>query len=163
MSIARAFTTRRVKQSIDLKDSVEGFPQRSNTTKASLGNIRAKISAPVELTHTTNMLSYNAPDLFPEKGPKSATSMSSFKSDDESDGNLTSASTPPTSPDSPFPQKRSASPEPNHVSCYFTAPKSAPLAEAPVIPQRAPSHTKKPYEGLMRHRSASRLSIGWPG
>ena len=165
MSIARAFTTRRLKSSVDLGSS-EHMPQRSSTSaRARGGSIRNKISAPVELIHTTNMLSYNAPDLF----PKSA-SASSARSDDESDSAPTSASTPPTSPDTPFPEKRAVSPEPNHLSCYFAAPKQALPASpaspeptepaAPAIPNRAPSHTKKSYDGLglTRHRSASRLS-----
>ncbi len=168
MSLARAFTTRRAKQSLDLRDAAsDGNLHRSNTVaKAGISALRHKISAPVELIHTTNMLSYNAPDIYPKK----ESSSSSAKSDDESDSAQTAASTPPTSPDSPFPEKRSLSPEPNHLSCYFTPPKHA-LAEqpatataagmatdAPAIPQRAPSHTKKSYEGLGRHRSASRLS-----
>ncbi len=108
------------------------------------------------------MLSYNAPDIYPKPGDAAL----SAKSDDDSDSAPTTASTPPTSPDSPFPDHRPMSPEPNHLSCYFpgqkataTAPAMASAApEAPVIPQRAPSHTKKSYEGLVRHRSASRLS-----
>jgi hypothetical protein len=156
MSIARAFTTRRAKQGLELRDGSDGV-QRSNTTKTPL-SIRHKISAPVELIHTTNMLSYNAPDLFPKSA---GSSHNSSKSDDESDAALTAASTPPTSPDSPFPEKRSISPEPNHLSCYFTAPSqaisNAPV-EAPAIPKRAPSHTKKSYDGLVRHRSTSRMS-----
>jgi hypothetical protein len=165
MSIARAFTTRRLKSSVDLRGD-ESRPQRSNTTTRGSYSIRNKISAPVELVHTTNMLSYNAPDLFPRPGAApidTTTSPSSAKSDDDSDSaRSATASTPPTSPDTPFPsEKRTTSPEPNHLSCYFTAPKSAmpPVpTEVPAIPQRAPSHTKKPYEGLTRHRSASRLS-----
>jgi hypothetical protein len=40
----------------------------------------------------------------------------------------------------------SDSPEPNHLSCYFTAPtqQTTPSTqEAPIIPKRSPSHTKK--------------------
>jgi len=136
------------------------MPQRSSTTKRG-ASIRHKISAPVELIHTTNMLSYNAPDIFPKQ-----TSVGSSRSDDESDSAPTTASTPPTSPDTPFPENRTTSPEPNHLSCYFAPPKQAVAGpepaeiSAPAIPQRAPSHTKKPYDGLgiTRHRSASQLS-----
>ncbi|KAK3336511.1 hypothetical protein B0T19DRAFT_396254 [Cercophora scortea] len=135
MSITRAFTTRRVKQSL-----------------------QAAESADVELIHTTNMLSYNAPDLY----PKTASSTnSSHRSDDElSDGPHTAASSPPTSPDISSPKR--LSPEPNHLSCYFTPPETpvAPASkpEAPVIPQRAISHTKKSTETLMRQRSISLMS-----
>ncbi|OAA56584.1 hypothetical protein SPI_07591 [Niveomyces insectorum RCEF 264] len=213
MSIARAFTTRRVRQTLEFKDNAsagtsagtaESIPQRSKTTRVFgvHGSIRHKISAPVELTHTTNMLSYNAPDIVPlaaSQAPAAVSSVSSSaasspsttsKSDDESDSGLTAASTPPTSPDTPFPDDlRSASPQPNHLSCYFTPPKQVlgefasnaasttaatttantspvpasgtaafPASDAPIIPQRAPSHTKKSYEGLTRHRSVSRMS-----
>ncbi|GAB1311243.1 hypothetical protein MFIFM68171_01453 [Madurella fahalii] len=165
MSIARAFTTRRVKQSLQTAD-LEQASQRSNMKKGSVGSIRHKISSPVELIHTTNMLSYNAPDI----NLKTASSTgSSHRSDDDMSDSHTTGSTPPTSPDvesspkrSPNP-KRSLSPEPNHLSSYFTAPsqiveRPAAQPEAPVVPQRAPSHAKKPYNTLGRQRSASGMS-----
>ncbi|CAK7198639.1 hypothetical protein SEUCBS139899_001303 [Sporothrix eucalyptigena] len=210
MSLARAFTTRRVRQTLELKDNKdasgnnssttisESFLSRSKTTKAlaTHGSIRNKISAPVELTHTTNMLSYSAPDIKQRVNTKPTVSLSSpsssGKSDDESDSGYTAASTPPTSPDTPFPDdKRAMSPEPNHLSCYFTPPRQMtpevsglgiatespsaspnvnavlsaqantaafPAADAPAIPKRAPSHTKKSYDGLVRNRSVSRMS-----
>ncbi|KAI1498860.1 hypothetical protein F5X99DRAFT_411686 [Biscogniauxia marginata] len=141
MSLARALTTRRAKQSsVDMS----GFPHRSNTTAKGSGSIRTKISSPMELTHTTNMLAYNAPDLYPQPGSSPA---SSAKSDDESsDSPSTTASSPPTSPDMPPTEERTSSPGPNHLSCYFTVPSQKPApnaSEAPSIPKRAPSHTKK--------------------
>ncbi|KAK9421662.1 hypothetical protein SUNI508_05592 [Seiridium unicorne] len=160
MSLARAFTTRRAKPSFDLKES--NTPQRSNTTAKRhgyTGSIRNKISAPTELTHTTNMLAYNAPDLHP-KTPSSTTS--SKASDDESDGNQTSASSPPTSPDIPSADDKSISTEPNHLSCYFTAPgQQLPVVKSqpPKIPQRAPSHTKKAsLDNLARQHSLRQSS-----
>ncbi|KAI2614419.1 uncharacterized protein GGS25DRAFT_48869 [Hypoxylon fragiforme] len=141
MSLARAFTTRRKQSSQDLGT----LPQRSNTTtKGSTGAIRSKISGPMALTHTTNMLAYNAPDLFPRS--EASPTESSKSEDDSSDSPRTSASTPPTSPDIPSATGRSGSPEPNHLSCYFVAPNSklpSNTNEAPSIPRRAPSHTKK--------------------
>ncbi|KAI1107890.1 hypothetical protein F4804DRAFT_3885 [Jackrogersella minutella] len=138
MSLARAFTTRRKQSSQDL-----GIPHRSNTTsKGAPGAIRNKISGPMALTHTTNMLAYDAPDLFPRS---ESSPTESGKSDDSStDSPRTSASSPPTSPDMPS-ADRSVSPEPNHLSCYFVAPgkPAASVNEAPVIPKRSPSHTKK--------------------
>ncbi|KAH8675515.1 hypothetical protein BX600DRAFT_507748 [Xylariales sp. PMI_506] len=164
MSLARAFTTRRMKQSVDLTDAA--MPQRSNTTArkglAYAGSIRNKISAPMELTHTTNMLAYNAPDLHPRK-QSSATS--SRASDDESDA-LSSASSPPTSPDVASIDGRSGSPElePNHLSCYFTPPGHklpAHITEpVPKIPQRSPSHTKKAsLENMARMQSLRQSSM----
>ncbi|CAK7244143.1 MAG: hypothetical protein STHCBS139747_005678 [Sporothrix thermara] len=210
MSLARAFTNRRARHTLDLKDNKdaagnngstattisESFLSRSKTSRifSTHGSIRNKISAPVELTHTTNMLSYNAPNISPRSSTRPApapalaspSSSSSNKSDDESDSGYTAASTPPTSPDTPFPDdKRAMSPEPNHLSCYFMPPRQMtpdansglgiatadsvpssapagttafPASEAPAIPKRAPSHTKKSYEGLARNRSVSRMS-----
>ncbi|KAI0199167.1 hypothetical protein F4808DRAFT_462154 [Astrocystis sublimbata] len=157
MSLARAFTTRRAKLS-----SSEGgfFPQRSNSTAKGLSHsasIRNKISSPMELTHTTNMLAYNAPDLYPREG-----SSRSSKSDDDLsfDSPSTARSSPPSSPDIPSAEPLADSPEPNHLSCYFTAPtqKPAPSSQtAPTIPQRAPSHTKKASFESLANRQA-RLS-----
>jgi hypothetical protein len=141
----------------------EKAPHRSNSTslKGSVGSLRHKISSPIELIHTTNMLSYNAPDIHPMSA--SSTGSSQRSDDDMSDSALTNGTTPPTSPDVESPAKRSLSPEPNHLSCFFTVPAQqtpAPAAqpEAPVIPQRAGSHSKKQYNTLVRQRSASALS-----
>jgi hypothetical protein len=144
------------------------MPQRSFTTKNSSGSIRHKISAPVELIFTTNNLSYDAPDIFPKT---SGSTSSSHRSDDDLSDSATNVSSPPTSPDLDSPKR--LSPEPNHLSCYFTPPSqpepSAPLApsassgrsrraQPPVIPERATSHKKKSYDGLIRQRSSSRMS-----
>lgn len=129
MSLARAFTTRRAKGKLFGGDGEadDNKPRRMNTVK---GQISAKISGPVELVHTTNMLSYNAPDI--RKGPKisapvqliSTTNMLSYDAPDilkepktavstsslstrsevDSENPQTAASSPPTSPDSAFPR-----------------------------------------------------------
>lgn len=171
MSLARAFTTRRAKPSLDLKDAApqrsNSLAQRSNTLSrghGQTGSIRNKISAPMELTHTTNMLAYNAPDLYPQ----SAASTSSKGSDDDSDSVQTNASSPPTSPDAASADEESNMPEPNHLSCYFTAPgqklppgvtspgAARPEANgAPAVPLRSPSHTKKAsYDNLAQKQLA---------
>ncbi|KAK4226926.1 hypothetical protein QBC38DRAFT_510036 [Podospora fimiseda] len=167
MSVVRAFTNRRVKQSLQTSE-LNSLPQRGSTKNASAGvSIRNKISSPVELLHTTNVLAYNAPDLYPN--PKTASSTNSHRSDDDmSDSAFTAGTTPPTSPDietSPkrvTNPKRTVSPEPNHLSAYFAAPGQTvqPQArnQAPIIPQRAPSHSKKTYTNLARQRSVSNVS-----
>lgn len=122
---------------------------------------RPKISAPVELLHTTNMLSYNAPDL---PRPSTSSQASSNTDNDSDSAPGTALSSPPTSPDvSPSELKRAPSPEPNHLSPYFggnhhaPAPNQAPIA-APAIPQRAPSHTKKAsMDAMTRQKSTGRL------
>ncbi|KJZ76691.1 hypothetical protein HIM_04027 [Hirsutella minnesotensis 3608] len=156
MSLQRALTTYRNRRNND-KASSDGqdgsILPRSTTTKKTA--TRLKISAPIQLIHTTNMLSYNAPDL-----PRATRSNSlSARSDDDSDSHTT-VSTPPTSPD--VAKNEPPSPEPNHLTSYFKQPsKTMTVSEEapPVIPKRSPSHTKKnSFEALARSRSVSRLS-----
>ncbi|KAM0287726.1 hypothetical protein ACHAQH_000257 [Verticillium albo-atrum] len=167
-SLSRAFTTRRVKQSIDVagaanKANKENGPQRSKTTKTPHVSVRNQISAPVELIHTTNMLSYNAPDI--SRITSSSNSTKSAKSSDEEPGSpSTVASTPPTSPDVDRDDLSKAL-QPNHLSCYFVAPVSAKdyvvpeIPPVPAIPKRSPSHTKKAsYDAIARQRSMSTMS-----
>lgn len=157
MSLSRAFTTRRLKLG---GDGEGGFlPRRSNTTKASNPELRSKISGPVQLLHTTNMLSYNAPDI-----PRAYRSNSgSSRSEDDSDMMASGATTPLTSPDV-GPGDDCTSPEPNHLSCYFAAAGQQQStatrdANVPAIPRRSPSHTKQSsFEALARKRSTSRMS-----
>lgn len=157
MSLSRAFTTSRRKLGLDT-DSAPSFMKRSQTTKAS--EFRPKISGPVELIHTTNILTYNAPDLPRASRSNSA---SSKAADSDSETYMTADSTPPTSPDV-SPNERdcaSPTPEPNHLSCYFQTPGQTtnPDPSAPAIPKRSPSHTKKAtYEVLARKHSVSRHS-----
>lgn len=161
MALSRAFTTRRAKGSTDLGDSVK----RSNTLHKTPSQqpIRSKISAPVQLVHTTNMLSYNAPDIHPRR-PSRSDSGATKSTVDESDTAtaLTADSTPPTSPDG---EADFCSPDANHLSSYFVAPGTAvmhgPSPDAPAIPKRSPSHTKKnSFDALARKRSMSRVSQG---
>ncbi|KAI9053790.1 hypothetical protein LZ554_002739 [Drepanopeziza brunnea f. sp. 'monogermtubi'] len=135
MSLSRAFT-RRVK------------------SKQSFSNL--KISAPVELLSTTNMLSYNAPDIYP-----SSSASTSSQSEDECDKSLSDMSTPITSADCS--SVESSPVEPNHLSCYFGAPSSrysgTTDCEAPMIPRRSLSHTKKlSMERSHQRGSASQYS-----
>lgn len=148
MSIARAFTTRRVKQSLQTSD-LERKPQRS-------GSLRHQISGPIELVHTTNDLSYLAPDIHPLSASSTASSQRS--DDDMSDSAFTNGSTPPTSPDIESAPKRSMSPAPNHLSSFFTVSSQPTQFAAPMAPQRAPSHGKKQYNTLKRQPSSSGMS-----
>ncbi|RDW64156.1 hypothetical protein BP5796_10658 [Coleophoma crateriformis] len=163
MSLSRAFTTRRHanKKSLDISSPT---PQRSLTTKRSFaaGAIqRNKISAPVELISTTNMLTYNAPDLYPS-APNSATTRSSVEDSDFR--SRSRSSTPPTSPDTSSIGSSPSTPEPNHLSCYFSAEglkrptEAVPIPQVPQIPQRALSHTKKSSMSLSSKRSMTQLS-----
>lgn len=146
MSLSRALTVMRSRK---VSDTTPG-PTRNLTLKrnAATGTIRHKISAPMELISTTNMISYNAPNIAP---PAIA---SSHSDSGDSDMSLVESLTPITSPDSSSTELSSSPrPKPNHLSCYFGSP--IPGDEAPSIPQRAPSHTKSSdnIETLGRKRS----------
>ncbi|EGO52923.1 hypothetical protein NEUTE1DRAFT_126343 [Neurospora tetrasperma FGSC 2508] len=177
-SLSRAFTTRRIRQFSQSSEPDHPIQPRSNLQKVSMTSLRHKISAPVKLVHTTNVLAYNAPDLHPQSA--TSTKSSFLKSDDDlSDSTHTRTSSPPTSPDIDEAPDRGLSLEPNHLSCYFTADKlttspvtthqPSPLAEAPLVPTRAPSHTKKSYDSRAsfnfsqpRSRSTSVSSVSTP-
>lgn len=157
-TLGRAFTTKRAPKPADISTPL---PKRSLTTKHSMGTIRNKISGPLELISTTNMLSYNAPDIYPTKSKNSTRSSadSAAHSGDESERSA-GTSTPLTSPDTSSMESSPTSLEPNHLSCYFGGPsrQSSSSAEAPIIPQRALSHTKRTAEALAHQRSNSRVS-----
>ena len=146
MDLARALTNRR-RQGSESNHNYVG-PARAGSTRT--GPIkRSAISNPVELISTTNVLAYNAPNI--------------YGSSDESDGSnslaaSSRATTPETSPDeSPL--------EPNHLSCYFPqrrnttrTSKDSIDSESPKIPTRAPSHTKKTHQAIARKRASSRAT-----
>ncbi|PFH56761.1 hypothetical protein XA68_16033 [Ophiocordyceps unilateralis] len=149
MSLSRAFTTRRLRLS---SNPADGGQQSRRSTVGSM--LRHKISAPIELIHTTNMLSYNAPDIVPRTSP--------VDSADDDSTSPSQESTPPTSPEVGSDQC-SPSLQPNHLTLYFKNPsKSMVVVEEekpPQIPKRSPSHTKKnSFDAIARSRSVSRLS-----
>jgi hypothetical protein len=155
MSLARNFTTRgRSKGSADAGDGVK----RSNTLHKTPSQmpLRHKISAPVELVHTTNMLSYNAPDL--PRWPKRGDSVSRRQRTDSDASTSVASSTPPTSPETEKDEPQLA--QKNHLSSYFMVPSQTSTVEtAPAIPKRSPSHTKKTsIDALVRKASMSRIS-----
>lgn len=166
-------------------------------------SIRNKISSPVALVSTTNMLSYSAPnvdtlnkssssvnvDAFPKPSNRSVSSASSASSarsfhtssGEDSDGTVATSihsSDRESVPSSPV----ECSPEPNHLTEYFRpqSPKqnglkrassaastyhrrtesqtTNGLLDAPVIPKRALSHSKRAHERLARKRSLQLVS-----
>ncbi|KAE8152464.1 hypothetical protein BDV25DRAFT_68040 [Aspergillus avenaceus] len=155
-SLTRAFTKRHKRPEVSAP-----MPYREGQVKFSAGTInRGQISAPVELLSTTNMLAYNAPDL-PSAG---SSSTSSLQSPDESELSFTQQSfgspitTPGDSPIEPNPlsyfPKRSATVTSHPRSSTSTQSST----EAPLVPKRALSHTKRSHQELARQRSLSRLS-----
>ena len=181
MSLARGFT-KRMKRPEAPNTSPSSPPLNRTVKNASLQIDRAKISAPVALVSTTNMLSYNAPDIVPlQKVPSEASAHSADDSDHSvstrsrassqaSRDTLTDASS--VSSSSP------TSPAPNHLSGYFAAAnknlrKSASsgqlqqlkesreewsaMPQVPAIPERALSHSKRAHERLAQKRSLQHL------
>ncbi|KAF7871887.1 hypothetical protein EAF04_003994 [Stromatinia cepivora] len=164
MSLARAFTTRKAKKQLDVA-APSPTAQRSITPKFAHGTIkRSQISGPTELLSTTNMLSYNAPDLYPKDASKriASSSTASTHSGEESDTSRMTSSTSLTSADTLSIESRSPiTPAGDHLSAFNFGQKSIEIAsgdEAPGIPQRAPSHTKKNHEIISRKNSVARMS-----
>lgn len=127
MSIARSFTKRMKRPANDAPSSPAQLPARSQSVRnAGLTIDRAKISAPVALVSTTNMLSYNAPDIVTIKTPMS--SSTSTHSADDSDHSLSTrsrasshASRETLTDASSVGSSSPTSPAPNHLSGYFAA------------------------------------------
>lgn len=142
------------------------MPYREGQVKFSSGTIkRGKISAPVQLLSTTNMLAYNAPDL---PSSTSSSSTSSLQSPDDSELSFSQQSfpSPITSPDdshsgSPVDAYQSTSYFPQRSGTTTSHPRSSGSsgsADAPMIPKRALSHTKRSHQELARQRSVNRAS-----
>jgi hypothetical protein len=171
MSLARAFTTRIGKR----ENTSTPPPIRTGSVRNAVKAIdRSIISPPVALLSTTNMLSYNAPDISSlNKTLRKASSISSSSSKasaDDSDGSSTGdrsrdtyntdtssvEGSPSTSPDgkdakSYFQSDTRQSVPRRSISTSDLRTRSA--AESPEIPQRAPSHSKRAHEQLARKRS----------
>ncbi|KAL1303996.1 hypothetical protein AAFC00_000440 [Neodothiora populina] len=180
MSLARAFTTRRNRAD---KPSTGGFLGRSTSHRSPAKPTKPQISAPINLISSTNVLSFDAPDIvgtvptpyataaYVERSMSfGASDSSSRSSGDHSD--VSSASARDYSTDASSLTSSPNSPEPNHLSCYFkpsvytdlpdrpgsqSSQTSQPSFDAPAVPQRAPSHSKKAHMHVSRQRSISRL------
>ena len=156
MALARALTKRLGRA--DSTASVHDTPARSFSQRKPIKP--GQISLPINLVSSTNILSYEAPDIASMQKiaqasvqeVSSATSSSRASSEDATPG-LTDASSVESSP----------TVEHNHLSCYFPGPtlKRSVSAKAtakadttvPALPQRAPSHSKREHERLARKRS----------
>lgn len=172
MSLIRAFTTRTRKPgNVEISDPVLG---RAASQRNGRPVFRSQISSPVALVSTTNMLSYEAPDIdgtnpIGYRDFSSASSASS-NSGEESDASSNSVHSNDTVTDmSSVGGDSPTSPEPNHLSCYFkpavetSSPNQSPHLstassfDAPMLPQRALSHSKRAHEALSRKRSVQRM------
>nr|OQO15379.1 hypothetical protein B0A51_17296 [Rachicladosporium sp. CCFEE 5018] len=167
MSLMRAFTTRRNKPE-ELSSVIIG---RAASQRGGKPILRTQISSPIALLSTSNMLALEAPQIqgaqpvFYRGASGSSTGSSSADDSDASTSanSIHSADTANTEMES-----SPVSPEPNHLSCYFkpaveTSANSSPLQsphlshvssfDAPLIPSRAASHSKKAHVNLSRQRS----------
>ncbi|CAI6272660.1 unnamed protein product [Periconia digitata] len=181
MSLARGLT-QRIKRRDSPSDSSP--PTRSQSVKApGLQIDRAKISGPVALVSTTNMLSYNAPDITPIHTAFS--SKSSNHSADDSDHSFSTRSrasshaSRDTLTDASSVSSSPTSPAPNHLSGYFAAANKHPRKSAssgnlqqlketkeeepviptvPAVPERALSHSKRAHERMAQKKSLQNLS-----
>ncbi|KAF2850762.1 hypothetical protein T440DRAFT_468329 [Plenodomus tracheiphilus IPT5] len=175
MSLARA-VTKRIKRS-DVPKEPTSPPTRSQSMRHPSQQIdRTKISLPLALVSTTNMLSYNAPDIATMRHVSSSTSLSHSSADD-SDHSVSTrsrasshASRDTTLTDASSVEASSpVSPKANHLSGYFPSggrqlKKSASTTSlqqvkeeivepVPAIPSRAISHSKRAHERLAHKRS----------
>lgn len=183
MSLVRAFTTRRINRPEILQNSFlsRAASQRSPPSKSSI--LRSQISAPVALISTTNNLCYDAPDIAGTSpiamtggNFSSASSVTSGSAADDSDASSTSIHSRDTFTDaSSVGDSSPPSPEPNHLSCYFKPSVYTDVAsntdfvmtgrqafDAPIVPQRAASHSKKAHVQLSRSRSVQRAAVAPP-
>jgi ribosomal protein L32 len=157
-------------------------PTRSLSVKPSMSQIdRTKISLPVALVSTTNMLSYEAPDIATMRHVSSSTASSHSSAEDSdhsvSTGRSRASTVGSTLTDASSVDSSPTSPAPNHLSGYFPSAgkqvrKSASIASlhnvkeatvesapaVPAVPQRAVSHSKRAHERLAAKRSISNLN-----
>ena len=113
---------------------------------------RSAISSPLELISTTNVLAFDAPNI--------------YGSSDESDSSLTFSMSSAHAETSSI--ESAPSPvEPNHLSTYFKSAahsgstrqsNDSSDCDSPTIPSRALSHTKKSHQASALRRSASNKS-----
>ncbi|CAG7971320.1 unnamed protein product [Penicillium salamii] len=154
-NLSRAFTRRNKRPEVSAPMPYRG---EGHTRLNSASIKRGNISGPVQLLSTTNMLAYNAPDI-----NSASSSASSLRSDDamSPQSYASSMTSPDASPHESFPI------EANPLTSYFpkrsatvtSHPRSSTSSnEAPIVPQRALSHTKRSHQELARKRSVSRMS-----
>lgn len=174
MSLRRAFTLRRTKVTEMTTTSPMGIG-RAASQRGGRPVTRVLISSPVELTSSTNVLSYNAPDIVGTTpvAVRDAPGISSNSSvsGEDSDFSTPNGSIRDSSTDASSIDEDPKSPTENHLSCYFkpnvetsspsvsrrTSLSMHPPNNAPDVPQRAPSHSKRAHERLHSRRSVQRL------
>ena len=170
MSLARAFTLRGKKSEANIAPLTMG---RAASHRNGKPVNRAQISSPVALVSTTNMLSYSAPSVASAQSANYrvfSASTASSTSGEESDASTNSIHSNDTNTDMSSVDESPCA-APNHLSAYFqpavdttnNSPIHSPSMsasstfEAPILPQRAASHSKHAHESLSRKRSVQRM------
>ncbi|KAJ6093399.1 hypothetical protein N7486_008688 [Penicillium sp. IBT 16267x] len=166
-TLTRAFTKRHKRPEVSAP-----MPYREEKPKGharfNSGSIkRSNISGPVQLISTTNMLAYNAPDLSSmAQSPHSSSSSTRSREDSDIAFSPHSYSSSITTPD----LSQNTSPIDGSPGSYFpkrsatvtsgprSSTTSASSTDAPLVPTRALSHTKRSHQDLARKRSQSRIS-----
>jgi hypothetical protein len=148
-------------RSITKKSSRYGFGSLSSLEDSKRHSIsKNKISAPVALLSTTNMISYTAPSL------RNSLSHGSISSNSSGSGSPTSMKSPLSPLSFGYDSDHSDSPLPtNHLSTYFSS------AETPQpVRSQSTRHVKKSTSSLSRPRhpsmppppKSSSRKTGWP-
>ncbi|KAK3720823.1 hypothetical protein LTR37_003486 [Vermiconidia calcicola] len=173
MSFSRAFSTRRNKPELEI--SMPMFIGRAASQRGGKPIARAQISSPMALLATSNQQVHHAQSIVGTspieiRHVSSGSTSSSSDESDTSNGSVHSRETV-TDASSINESPVMTEPEPNHLSAYFkpsvdthtrTASRTSnastqPSFDTPMIPHRAPSHSKKAHEGLHRKRSIQRM------
>lgn len=137
--ISRSLTTRRAKK----PEKVNTAPSRSFSMKKSSNTInRIQISGPVNLISTTNMLSYNAPDIAGTR-QVSAESHSTSHSE-ESDRSSTSSGSRGVSTDASSVDSLPTSPETNPSTGFFDSRSSKERSHTPRSASSSTWNSKPP-------------------
>ncbi|KAJ5925578.1 hypothetical protein N7454_008217 [Penicillium verhagenii] len=166
-TLTRAFTKRNKRPEVSAPMPYQEEKAKGHSRFNSGSIKRSNISGPVRLISTTNMLAYNAPDLN-SIAQSPVSSASSMRSREDSDFAISphSYSSSITTPDN----SEHSSPIDGAPTSYFpkrsatvtSAPRSsttsASSTDAPLVPVRALSHTKRSHQDLARKRSQVRNS-----
>ncbi|KAJ5280496.1 hypothetical protein N7478_005868 [Penicillium angulare] len=168
-TLTRAFTKRHKRPEVSAPMPYRGEEHVKTHTRFNSGSIkRGNISGPVQLISTTNMLAYNAPDLNVHVSSPHSSSASSLRSRDDSEiavspnSYASSVTTPEGSAHDGSPIDGPSSYFPKRSATVTSQPRSslnsASSMDAPMVPKRALSHTKRSHQDLARKRSQSRMS-----
>lgn len=167
MALARALTKRAKRSN---SHTASHAPTRGGSVRYPAGTVnRELISLPTELISTTNVNALNYPDISSLNSVSS--SNSSISSGSDSDFNTISRNfidSAATTPDS-FSVEASPVSEGGKTLNFFDTHHSETVlgirpsssnsnTDAPPVPQRASSHSKKAHQELARKRSISRMS-----